>query len=192
MILRIYNYILEKSKSKYSIFFLSFISFVESIFFPLPTDFFIVPMVLANRNKVILIAFIATFFSVIGGVVSYYIGVFVWEELSNILNSLYDFNKKTNEIKIAYKEYGFFAVFIGSFTPFPYKIISLISGILSLPIIEFIIYSFIFRGLRFFIVAYLIFYFGEQFDRIFKKYTMVITLIIIILFIMGYFSLKFI
>ena len=190
MILKTYKYIIKKSKSKYSIIFLSFISFIESIFFPLPTDLFIIPMVLANKNKFILIAFISTFFSVLGGVVSFYIGEYLWIELSNIFLTFFDISQKSKELQDIYNQYGFFAIFIGSFTPFPYKLISLISGILSLPILEFIIFSFIFRGLRFFMVATLIFYFGEKFDRLFRKYTIIITLIVIIIFFLGFYSLK--
>tara|TARA_B100000900_G_C20435907_1_gene656983 strand:+ start:350 stop:928 length:579 start_codon:yes stop_codon:yes gene_type:complete len=192
MIIKFYSYILIKSKSRFAIPFLSLISFLESIIFPIPTDIFIVPIVLSNKKKFLFIAFIATFFSVLGGAVGYLIGQILWNEIGYELIKFYGLSEKAQKFEIIYEKYGIIAVIIGSITPFPYKVIALISGMLSLPLGYFLIFSFIFRGLRFFIIALLIFHYGEKFDRMFKRYTLLFSLGFIFILIMGFLLLKII
>ena len=167
-------------------------SFLESIIFPLPPDIFIIPIVLSNKKKFLFIAFIATFFSVLGGAVSYLIGQLLWTEIASELIKFYGFSEKAEKFEMIYEKYGIIALITGSLTPFPYKVIALISGMLSLPLGYFLIFSFLFRGLRFFIIALLIYHYGEKFDRIFKKYTLLFTLSFIFILLIGFLSLKII
>jgi len=148
--------------------------------------------VLSNKKKFLFIAFIATFFSVLGGAVGYLIGQILWNEIGYELIKFYGLSEKAQKFEIIYEKYGIIAVIIGSITPFPYKVIALISGMLSLPLGYFLIFSFIFRGLRFFIIALLIFHYGEKFDRMFKRYTLLFSLGFIFILIMGFLLLKII
>jgi len=192
MIIKIYTYILVKSKSRLAIPFLCLVSFFESIIFPIPPDIFIIPIVLGNKKRFLFIAFITTFFSVLGGVVSYFLGQLLWNEIASELINFYGFSEKAEKFLFIYEKYGIIAIIIGCLTPFPYKVIALISGMLSLPLGYFLIFSFLFRGLRFFVIAFLIYRFGEKFDRIFQKYTLLFSVIIIFIIILGFLLLKFI
>ena len=179
-----YKKILAKCQKKENKVYLYLISFLESIIFPIPTDIFLVPYILASVKKYISIAFLTTFFSVLGGCVGYFIGYLFWEESSVFIINYYpEINTKLNSFIVEYNKYGILLVIVGGFSPFPYKITCLASGFLGVDFILFFIFSFISRGARFFLVCYLLFRYQEKANELIPKYIGKITILIIVILI---------
>lgn len=182
----IYKSILTVCKRKNAKKFLYLISFFESIIFPFPTDPFLVPYILAEK-KFIKLTIYVTLFSVLGGLVGYCLGYFLWENILLYFNSsLLGVSSLINDFKEEFSQLGVLLVLIGGFSPFPYKVTCLASGILGINIFIFLFFSFLSRGSRFFIVSYLIFKYGEYAINLAKKNIMVITFIIIYFFLIVY------
>ena len=141
---------------------LGFISMIESIIFPLPVDPFLAGLTLAVPRKAFRFAFICTIGSVIGGVIGWFLGYSIGPSIENLFLYFPWFTEeKFNAVKFAYKENGMLIIFLGAFTPLPYKIITITSGIAEVNIIAFVLMSILGRGIRFFIVAYLVKFFGK-------------------------------
>ena len=141
---------------------LGFISMIESIIFPLPVDPFLAALTLAVPRKAFRFAFICTIGSVIGGVIGWFLGYLIGPSIENLFLYFPWFTEeKFNAVKFAYKENGMLIIFLGAFTPLPYKIITITSGIAEVNIIAFVLMSILGRGIRFLIVAYLVKFFGK-------------------------------
>ena len=140
---------------------LGFISIIESIIFPIPVDPFLAGLILAAPKKVFNFALFCTVGSVIGGVIGWLLGYFVGPSIENILLNIPWFTEeKFKAVKLAYNENGLLIIFLGAFTPLPYKIITVTSGMAGINIFGFVLMSLVGRGIRFFVVAYLIKFFG--------------------------------
>ena len=140
---------------------LGFISLIESIIFPIPVDPFLAGLTLAAPKKALKFAFFCTIGSVIGGVVGWLLGYFIGPSIENILLNIPWFSEeKFMAVKSAYNENGMIIIFLGAFTPLPYKIITITSGMAGTNIVGFVLMSLVGRGIRFFIVAYLTKFFG--------------------------------
>ena len=138
-----------------------FISLIESIIFPIPVDPFLAGLTLAAPKKAFKFALFCTIGSVIGGVVGWLLGYFIGPSIENVLLNIPWFtNEKFIAVKSAYNENGMLIIFLGAFTPLPYKIITITSGMAGINVIGFVLMSLIGRGIRFFIVAYLTKIFG--------------------------------
>ena len=195
----LYNKCLNLAAHKSSKYYLAFVSFIESSFFPIPPDVMVIPMVISKRNDFIKIFLIATIFSVLGGILGYFIGAFFFDLGMNIM-SFYGYEDKLNNLKnnLIYSE-GFYAwlgiLFLAGFTPLPYKVFTIASGLIGFNILIFILISLISRGLRFFIVSYLSYKFGDLFTQYMEKHGskwFTITGIIIVIFgVMVYLISKF-
>ena len=141
---------------------LGFISMIESIIFPLPVDPFLAGLTLAVPSKAFKFALICTIGSVMGGVIGWLLGYLIGPSIENLFLYFPWFTEeKFNAVKFAYKENGMLIIFLGAFTPLPYKIITITSGIAEVNIIAFVLMSIFGRGIRFFIVAYLVKFFGK-------------------------------
>ena len=141
---------------------LGFISMIESIVFPIPVDPFLAGLTLAAPHKTFRFAMICTIGSVLGGVIGWLLGYLIGPSIETlILNIPWFTQEKFDAVKEAYKDNGILIIFIGAFTPLPYKIITLTSGMAGVNLIAFILISALGRGVRFFIVAYLIKFFGN-------------------------------
>jgi membrane protein YqaA with SNARE-associated domain len=145
---------------RHALWVLAAVSFVESSVFPIPPDVLMIPMVLAAPHRAFLIAGVCTLASVLGGVAGYGIGYFFYEQIgAPVLESLgktdsmAEFNQRFNDV-------GFWAVLVAGLTPFPYKVITIMSGWTAMPMATFVATSILARGLRFFIVAWLLWTFG--------------------------------
>ena len=181
---KLINSIINFCSKKNSNSYLNFISFIESIFFPLPTDIFLLPYVLANKKKYLKITTFVTLFSVLGGVVAYYLGFFVWNEISPFLTEVYPkYISAINDFNNQFSEIGILLVIVGGFSPFPYKITCLGSGIIGINIFLFVFFSFLSRFLRFFLVSYFVFKYGDATKDIIGKYINVISFILITILI---------
>ncbi|WP_440926584.1 YqaA family protein [Candidatus Pelagibacter sp.] len=195
----LYKKCLELAAHKSSNFYLGFISFIESSFFPIPPDAMIVPMVIAKKKEYLKIFLIASIFSVLGGIFGYLIG-FLFFDLAMYVIEFYGYQDKVENLKLSMSQgSGFFAwlsiLFLAGFTPLPYKAFTISSGLIGFNLPVFIIVSLISRSLRFFIVAYLSYKFGELFtdymEKHGSKWFTIIGIIIVILFIIIYLFLKF-
>ena len=142
---------------------LGLISAIESIFFPIPVDPFLGALTFAAPQKFIRFAVICTIFSVLGGLIGWLVGYLIGPSIENFLVHIPWFSEeKFTAVKSAYKDNGMLIIFLGAFTPLPYKIITLTSGIAEVNIFAFLIMSILGRGIRFFIVAFLVKYFGQS------------------------------
>ena len=150
---------------------LGFISFIESIIFPIPVDPFLAGLTLAVPKKALKFALFCTIGSVVGGVVGWLLGYFIGPSIENILLNIPWFTEaKFNAVKSAYSENGMLIIFLGAFTPLPYKIITITSGMAGINIIGFILMSLVGRGIRFFIIAYITKFFGMPALLFLKKH----------------------
>ena len=161
MLRRLYDWTLAQAQSPYALWVLAAVAFVESSVFPIPPDVLMIPMIIARPNKAFLIAAVATVSSVLGGMLGYAIGAFAFDTVGRPIlealgkaDSMAAFNERFNGV-------GFWAVLIAGVTPFPYKVITIMSGWTAMPLATFIVTSIIARALRFFIVAALLWKFGE-------------------------------
>ena len=195
----LYKKCLELAGHKSSNFYLGFVSFIESSFFPIPPDAMIIPMVIAKKKEYIKIFLIASVFSVLGGIFGYLIG-YLFFDLAIYVIEFYGYQDKVENLKFSMSQgSGFLAwlsiLFLAGFTPLPYKAFTISSGLIAFNLPVFIIVSLISRGLRFFIVAYLSYKFGELFteymDKHGSKWFTIIGIIIIIIFIFIFLFLKF-
>ena len=199
MFTQLYNKCINLAGHKNSNYFLGIISFIESSFFPIPPDIMIAPMAIAKKKDFFKIFLIATFFSVMGGIFGYLIGAYFFDLAMNIIE-FYNYGDKVIDIKDALsKGDGFYAwlaiLFLAGFTPLPYKVFTITSGLISFNLLVFILISFISRGLRFFIVSYLSSKFGDTFSNYMNKYGQkwftIIGIGIVIISIIFYLIIKF-
>ena len=175
----------QKKKSRVVLYLTSFI---ESIFFPIPTDVFLIPFILSNKKSFNRLVILTTIFSVLGGLVAYIIGLWFWNNLSPTFYEYYpSYVDKINHFNVQFESLGLLLIVIGGFSPFPYKITCLGSGIIGVNVFLFLIFSFLSRALRFYIVAYLFHKYGNLAKDLVAKYINVITLIIISLGIIFFF-----
>ena len=195
---KLYLKSLELAADKSSEFYLALVSFIESSFFPIPPDVMIVPMVMARKDRFIRIFLNATIFSVLGGIFGYFIG-FIFSDLAMSVVEFYNYEDKVNNLKARLSEGSglyiwLITLFLAGFTPLPFKVFTITSGLISFNIFIFIIICLISRGLRFFIVSYFTFRFGEPFVNFIEKkgalWSTVVGLLLIPLFILIYFIIK--
>ena len=161
---------------------LGFLSFIESIFFPIPTDALLIPMAISKSYKWFDLALIATLMSVIGGVIGYLIGSYLFAVIYPFIVD-YGYEDKFDISKSMFLEYGIIILFISSFTPLPYKIFVIAAGFLGVNFALFIFISLIGRGLRFFLVAYVSDRYGMYIVTYLNKYFLYIALITIFVFV---------
>jgi len=186
-----YNWTLEKAQHKNAKWYLSLISFAESSFFPIPPDILLIPMALASKAKALFYAFICTLFSVLGGILGYAIGYFFYNSVGIYIVDFYHLENSFNIFESYYKEFGILIVLGAGITPFPYKFITIASGVFGLNIFLFIIVSIIGRGLRFYLIAILLYFFGEKIKLIIDKYFNILTIVFFILLVGSVFIIRF-
>ena len=184
----LYRQLIFRCKESKNRIYLYIISFLESIIFPLPTDIFLIPFVLAKKKKYWHLALMTTIFSVLGGCCSYLVGLLLWEQANLFFLEYYpSISTKLNSFISQFKEYGIALIVIGGFSPFPFKVTCFASGIMSLNFALFILFSFISRGLRFFLVCYLLYKFQEKANELIPKYIGTLSLIFILILSLYFF-----
>ena len=194
----LYKKCLDLAAHKSSKYYLAIVSFVESSFFPIPPDVMVIPMVISKKNDFIKIFLITTIFSVLGGMLGYLIGAFFFEFGAHIM-SFYGYEDKLSKIKDnLVNSDGFYAwlgvLFLAGFTPLPYKVFTIASGLIGFNFLLFVLISLISRGLRFFIVSYLSYKFGDLFneymDKHGSKWFTIIGILIVIISLIIYLIFK--
>ena len=173
MLKNLFDKCVKLASSKMANYALAFVSFIESFFFPVPPDLMIVPMVVAKKENYLKIFLIATIFSVLGGLMGYMLGVY-FLDISMIIIEFYGYEEKVFEIQDKISSKGGFlfwagVMFLAGFTPLPFKLFTIASGIVGFNITIFFFICLITRGLRFFIVSYLSYLFGNKFSAFIKK-----------------------
>ncbi len=170
---------------------LAIVAFIESSVFPIPPDVLQIPMVLAQRAKAWFYASIATIASVAGGMLGYAIGFFLFDSLAQPLLDFYGYGEKFKDFAGRYNEYGAWIVFIAGVTPFPYKVITIASGATALSLPVFIVASVAARGLRFFLVSALLYWFGPPIKAFIERYLGLLTIVFTILLVGGFVLVKY-
>jgi membrane protein YqaA with SNARE-associated domain len=173
MFTKLYQKSLKLASHKSSKFFLALVSFAESSFFPIPPDIMIVPMIIAKKIDYIKIFLVATIFSALGGLFGYFIGSFFLEISMNVIQ-FYGYEDKVLNLKNDLTNGGGFYIFLGGlflagFTPLPFKVFTITSGIIGFNIIIFFFICLASRGLRFFVISYLTYKFGHIFNSFMEK-----------------------
>jgi membrane protein YqaA with SNARE-associated domain len=190
---------LDLAAHKSSNFFLGVISFIESSFFPIPPDVMIIPMVIAKKKSYLKIFLIASIFSVLGGIFGYMLGTIFLDMAMNVIE-FYGYEEKVTSLKISLSQgEGFFAwlsiLFLAGFTPLPYKAFTITSGLIGFNLLIFIIVSLISRSLRFFIISYLSYRYGDLFtefmDKHGSKWFTILGLLLILIFFIIFLIFKF-
>ena len=198
MLKDIYQKVLKLAGHKSSKFYLSILSFAESSFFPIPPDIMIVPMVIAKKNDYLKIFLIATFSSAVGGLLGYFIG-FVFLDLAMNVIEFYGYEEKVINLKDNLSSGNNFIYFLGTlflagFTPLPFKVFTITSGMIGFNIFIFFAVCLVSRALRFFVVSYLSFKFGDTFSEFMEKdvakWFSIVGLVIVAIAITIYFIIK--
>ena len=190
----LYKKCLNLAAHKSSKYYLAIVSFIESSFFPIPPDVMVIPMVISRKRDFVKIFVIATIFSVLGGILGYFIGAFFFDIGMQIM-TIYGYEDKLISLKNnLINSEGFYAwlgiLFLAGFTPLPYKVFTIASGLIGFNILIFILISLISRGLRFFVISYLSYKFGDLFTQFMNKHGSkwftIIGILIVIVGIMIY------
>ena len=166
----IYNKALEWSKSKFAIYWLSGISFLESSILPYPIqDIILASMSLKNKNKAYYYAFVCTLSSVVGGIVGYYIGYYAYDIFLPFLQEM-NYIDMLDRAKVWFDDYGIWVIAIAGFSPVPYKIFTITAGAMSMHVVPFIAMSILSRGARYYLVSFLVKKYGDSCDLWLQKY----------------------
>jgi len=192
MLNRMYFWTLEKAGHPHSRFWLSGISFAESSFFPIPPDILLIPMVLARRDKWLQLSILCTLSSVIGGLVGYAIGYFLYEAVGRAIVDIYHLQDQFDAFQHLFQDYGAWIVIIKGMTPIPYKLITIAAGVAKLDLLTFVFASVISRFMRFFLVALLLRLFGAPIQAFIEKRLKLVTSAIAVLLVGGFLVLKLI
>ena len=192
MIKNLYNKTMALAGHPQAIFLLGAVSFIEASFFPIPPDVMLIPMVLMNPSRAWLFALVATAFSVLGGIFGYIIGTFSYEHIAEPL--LYSLGKEAQMIDFSnkYNEIGFWAVITAGISPIPYKVVTIMSGATNLNFAVFLGASIASRGLRFFVVAGLLHFYGHAIRDFIERYLNWVFMLFVILLVIGFIGFKLI
>ncbi len=182
MIKGLYDWTMRLADHPRALWALAFVSFIESSVFPIPPDVLMIPMIIAAPSRAFLIAGVALISSVLGGMLGYFIGWGAFETVGQPVLEFYGKDAYFEEFSTTYNEWGAWAVLIAGITPFPYKVITILSGVTQLNFTVFMVASILARGLRFFLVAGLLWKFGSPVrDFIEKRLNLMFTLFVILL-----------
>lgn len=170
---------------------LQVITFLESSIFPIPPDPLMIPLMLARRQHAFRIAAICTLVSVIGGFAGYAIGLFLWETLGQWVFSTYNLMDKFEATRAGFDEYGAWIIIAKGMTPIPYKLLTIAAGVFKFSLLSFTIASVISRGMRFFLLAALLYYFGPPIREFIEKRLEILTLGFLVALVGGFLALKY-
>ncbi len=192
MIRKLYDWVMDLAAHRNAPWALFAVAFIESSFFPIPPHVMLIPMILAHRNKAWQFAFICTVGSVLGGVAGYAIGMSVlYDLIMKPLFELYGYSDKFAAFADGYKQWGGWIVFGAGVTPFPYKVITIASGIVGMNILVFLFASIVSRGLAFFAIAALLYFFGQPIRDFIERRLGLVSIVFTVLLFGGFLAVKF-
>ena len=191
MLRGLYNWTMGLAGHRHALWALAIVSFAESSIFPIPPDVLMIPMILARPNRAFLIASVCLIASVLGGIAGYAIGALFYDQIGAPILAVLGKADAMAEFNTRFNDLGFWPVLIAGLTPFPYKVITIMSGWTGLPLGTFIVTSIIARGIRFFVIAALLRQFGAPLrDFIERRLGLMFTLFIVIL-LGGFYAVRF-
>lgn len=191
MLRKLYDWTLSLADSRYALWALALVAFVESSVFPIPPDVLMIPLIIAAPHRAFLIATVALVASVLGGLLGYYIGAELYDAIGRPVLEFYGKDAYFDEFKLKYNEYGAWAVLIAGVTPFPFKVITILSGATGLSLPVFIVASIAARALRFFLVAALLWKFGTPIRTFIEKRLGLMFALFVFLLLGGFVLVKF-
>lgn len=192
MMRRIYDWMMAMARSERAPHALFWVSFIESSFFPIPPDVMLIPMVIANRLKAWWYASIATIGSVIGGAAGYGIGYFLFEEVGIPILRFYGKINDFTAFQDWFNEWGVWILIIKGMTPFPYKVLTITAGVTHMPFLEFMAASVVARAMRFYLVAGLLYFFGEPIREFIEKRLNLVTTVFVVLLVAGFVAIRYV
>jgi membrane protein YqaA with SNARE-associated domain len=193
MLKKLYHWMLEQAKGRYAVPALAGVSFAESSFFPLPPDLMLIPMCLADRKRAFYYAGLCTIASVIGGLFGYAIGYFFYETIGRWLLDLYGGSEHWYaELADFFQKYGAAIILIKGLTPFPFKVITILSGMVKLDLMVFVAASIVARAGRFYLVAGLLYLYGEKIRGFLEKHLEKVLLVFLLLLVGGFLMVKWV
>jgi membrane protein YqaA with SNARE-associated domain len=192
MIRHLYDWTMSLAATRHARVALAGVSFAESSFFPIPPDVLLIPMVLANRTAWWRLALLCTAASIVGAMVGYAIGMFLFEAIGRPILDLYGKEQSFDRISEWYNTYGGWGVLFAAITPFPYKVLTIFSGVTGLNFGIFVLVSIIGRSFRFFLVAFLLYRFGEPIRLFIERYLGLLFVIFMVLLIGGIYAIRYV
>lgn len=192
MLQKLYDWTLEKAQRPSSEKWLGAISFAESSFFPIPIDLMMIPMILANTSKAFRLATITLITSVLGGMAGYAIGAFAFGVIGQPIIEFYGYQEQFVAFQGHYAEYGILIVLVAGFTPLPFKVVTIASGVAGMNPLVFFLTAIPARGARFYLVAGLLWKFGEPIREFIEKRLGLVLTAFMVLGIAGFAALKLI
>lgn len=191
MLRRLYDWTIRQASSDHALWILAAVSFVESSVFPIPPDVLMIPMILARPDRAFLIAGVALVTSVLGGLLGYAIGAFAFDTIGQPILTSLGKAEAMEAFNGRFADLGFWPVLVAGLTPFPYKVITIMSGWTGLPLGTFVVTSIIARGLRFFIVAGLLWKYGDPIREFIERRLGLMFVVFCILLIGGVYLVRF-
>lgn len=192
MLRRVYDWILRLSAHKHGVWALAAVSFIESSIFPIPPDVLLAPMVLADRRRAWRLAAVATISSVIGGFLGYAIGYFLFETVGKPILEFYHVMDKYDSLKQSFDEWGAWIIVAKGMTPIPFKFLTITSGALHFDLLTFTLASVVSRGVRFFLVAGLLWAFGPPIRAFVEKRLVLVTTLGLVVLVGGFVAIKYV
>lgn len=191
MIRRLYDWTLSLASSPHAMWALAAVAFVESSVFPIPPDLLMIPMIIAQPSKAFRIAAIATICSVLGGLLGYWIGAGLYESVGRPVLEFYGKDVYFEDFALRYNDWGAWAVLIAGVTPFPYKVITILSGSTGLNLGVFLISSVVARGLRFYVVAWLLWKFGAPIREFIERRLGLVFTVFVVVLLGGFYAVRY-
>jgi membrane protein YqaA with SNARE-associated domain len=192
MLRGLYNWTISLAGRRDALWALALVSFIESSVFPIPPDVLMVPMIIAARERAFLIATVCTVSSVLGGILGYALGYFFYEGIGEPVLQFYGYTAKFAEFQATYNEWGAWAVLIAGITPFPYKVITILSGLTGLDFLVFCVASAVARSVRFFLVAALLWKFGPPIRDFIERRLGLVTSVFMVLLVGGFIMARYV
>ena len=191
MIRPLYDWTMRLASSRHALWALAAVSFAESSFFPIPPDILLIPMILAARERAFLIAGVCTVASVLGGYFGYAIGYFLFETLGRAVFEAYGIMHAYHQLQADFDRYGAWIIILKGMTPIPYKLLTIASGVTHFDLASFTVASLISRSMRFFLLALLLWKFGEPIRRFVEERLMLLTTLFAVALVGGFVVIKF-
>jgi membrane protein YqaA with SNARE-associated domain len=192
MMRRLYDWMMRMAGHKKAPQALFWVAFIESSVFPIPPDVMLIPMILAQRAKAFLYATICLAGSVIGGVAGYAIGYYLFDLIGEPILRVYGYGEKYQQTADLFNEWGPWILIAKGWTPFPYKVLTIAAGAFKMSIVPFILASIVARAMRFYLVAALLYWFGEPIRDFIEKRLSLVTTAFVVLLVGGFVAIKYV
>ena len=191
MMRRLYDWMMRMAAHQKAPQALFWVSFIESSVFPIPPDVMLIPMILANRAKAWFYATVATVGSVIGGIAGYAIGFFLFEYVGEPILTLYGYGDRYKDAAAMFQEWGVWILIAKGWTPFPYKVLTIAAGAFHMSFIPFVLASIVARAMRFYLVALLLYFFGEPIRDFIERRLSLVTTTFLVALVGGFVAIKY-